>query len=345
MTEQIFVKLLKLKEGQHKGWHVESVDLDENAQKVTVYITYDETVCRCPEPGCGAVCKVHDTRRQECQGLDTYGCKTFLNVGFPRVRCPEHGVQAAKPPFIETGSFFTTAFEKQVIKLCKGAPVKKVAQDLGINWHTVARIKKAEADRLTYLEEQRPAPRPRVLDLGIDETSFQKYHDYLTVLTDGGSGRVLDVLPGRDAGALKQWFSTQCKYDFSGLRSVSMDMAPPYIKAVRESFPQADQIICYDRFHVAQLFSRALDAVRRKESARFNRAGSENPLAKTRFDWLRNNERTDNRTARRRRFHALRRGALKNTKTAKVWELKEQASRLWERAKGRDARGEWKRLL
>jgi transposase len=123
-----------------------------------------------------------------------------------------------------------------------------------------------------------------------------------------------------------------------------MDMAAPYIRAVRDSFPNAGRILCFDRFHVAQLFGRALDAVRRKESACFSRAGKGNPLARTRFDWLRNNGRTDNRTARRRRFHALRRGALKNSRTARAWEIKEAASRLWDRTKGKDAVEEWKRL-
>ena len=81
-----------------------------------------------------------------------------------------------------------------------------------------------------------------------------------------------------------------------------MDMAKPYIKAVREAFVNADELICYDRFHVAQLFNRALDAVRRRESAAFGRRGGGNPLIQTRFDWLRNSGRTDNRASR---WHGL----------------------------------------
>jgi transposase len=153
---------------------------------------------------------------------------------------------------------------------------------------------------------------------------------------------VLAAIEGRDANAVKEWVATQTVADFSELRSISMEMAPPYIKAMRESFPHADQIICYDRFHVAQLFSLAVDAIRRKESAAFERRRGENPLARTRFDWLRNNGKADNRKKRRRQFMPLTELPLL---TAKAWRLKEYAAKLWGYVREGNAEKAWKRLL
>jgi len=164
-----------------------------------------------------------------------------------------------------------------------------------------------------------------VKNIAIDETSFQKRHNYSTIVTDADRGTVLAVLPERDADTVVGFFQNQQFSDFSKLQSIAMDMAPPYIKAIRDFFPQADSLICFDRFHVAQLFNRALDTVRRRESARYRKG--ENPFVRTRFDWLRNSGKTDNRTSRRRRFLALTRQAFQ---TSKAWRLKEQASRMWD---------------
>jgi transposase len=212
-----------------------------------------------------------------------------------------------------------------------------------LHWYAVQGIKDRVYER--RLRGQRGKEPEKVEYAFVDDKSTSKGHNGVTIVGNAKTGKVLAVIPGMKAESLTGWFATQRVADFSGLRSISMDMAPAYIKAVRDAFPHAEELICFDRFHVAQLFSRALDAVRREESAYYNRAGKGNPFAKTRFEWLRNNERADNRKARRRRFHALRRGALKNTQTARVWELKEAASRLWDISKGRDASYGWARLL
>ena len=44
-----------------------------------------------------------------------------------------------------------------------------------------------------------------------------------------------------------------------------MDMWDPFILAVRNCVPDADEKICFDRFHVAQHFGEALDKVRLQE--------------------------------------------------------------------------------
>ena len=332
--EQFYERRLRLE----AGWHVERVEQNDEARQITVEIDYDETVLRCPV--CKAAAKAHDKQRKAVRHFDTCEDETWLEVFFPRVRCPEHGIQTVNPPFAAAGSRFTKGFENRVIVLCKGASVKKVAKDLGLNWNVVAGIKDRAYGRGKKKKALKPLPKPKRLHL--DEISVSKGHDCFTIVSDGGTGNVLAVLDGRDAETLKSFFATQQIADFSELESISMDMAPPYIRAVRDSFPNAGRLICFDRFHVARLFNRALDAVRRQEAARLYKAGSENPLVKTRFEWLRNSGLTDNRASRRRKFMPLTKGKYQ---TAKAWKLKEQAARLWKYEREGNAERAWKRLL
>lgn len=49
----------------------------------------------------------------------------------------------------------------------------------------------------------------------------------------------------------------RCLADFRGIKSVSMDMSRAYIKAVKDRFERREEIICFDRFHIAQLLNKA----------------------------------------------------------------------------------------
>jgi len=48
-----------------------------------------------------------------------------------------------------------------------------------------------------------------VENMGIDETSYQKRHEYVTVLLDKDHGKVLGILDDRKAETLKTWLLTQ----------------------------------------------------------------------------------------------------------------------------------------
>jgi transposase len=208
-----------------------------------------------------------------------------------------------------------------------------------IDWHAVEGIKERAFKRGSARRARQAGMKVR--HLAIDEVSYQK-HNYTTVINDVDRGIVLAVLDGRDAEPLINWFKTQWIADFSELKSISMDMAPPYIKAVLEVFPNAHELICYDRFHVAQLFNRAVDTVRKRESAEYKKAGGENPLAGTKFEWLRNSGKADNRASRRREFMPLTRTDLQ---TAQAWELKERAAELWDYQQETAAVKAWNQLV
>jgi transposase len=178
--------------------------------------------------------------------------------------------------------------------------------------------------------------------MGIDETSYQKRHEYTTVLLDKDHDCVIDVLDDRKAETLETWFKTQESVDLSEQKSISMDMWDPYIKAVKETISGAEKKIAFDRFDVSKHFNEALDKVRRREHNAFMKAAGESPLSKSRFQWLINSNRTDNRSSKRKAFLNL---SMLNLQTSMAWRIKETANSLWEYLYMNVAEQAWKKLL
>lgn len=102
-----------------------------------------------------------------------------------------------------------------------------------------------------------------------------------------------------------------------------MDMWPAYITATRQAIEGADEKIVFDRFHVAQYMSRAVDLVRRQEHRTLMREGDQT-LKGSKYQWLRSLSNMN--WHQRRQFAALRTSALK---TARAWAMKEFAATLW----------------
>jgi transposase len=219
----------------------------------------------------------------------------------------------------------------------KDDPISTVANNFGISWD--------EVDGIMSRAVTRGLNRRAMIEttsIGIDETSYQKRHEYVTVVLDKKNDIVIDILDDRKAETLKKWLHTQQIADFKNLESISMDMWDPFIKAVKSHFENADKIIAFDRFHVAQHFGKAVDKVRSEESRAFATSMTDNPLTRSKYQWLTNSERTDNRTTKRKGFLTLTR---LNLKTARAWRIKEAASLLWDYSYMGVAEKEWKSLL
>lgn len=322
--------------GIEDPWEVAAIHRDSKSREVSAKVRYKyEIPFLCPV--CNQVAKLHDHRRRRWRGLDSYNHKTLIEAEVPRVKCDEHGVKQVPVPWAEKGSRFTLEFEMIVLLWLKEDPLSTVAQNFGLSWDEVDGIM-SRAVRRGLERRKKTSP----LNIGVDETSFQKRHEYVSVILDKDEDVIIDILDDRKASTLKNWFSTQEKSDFSRLQSISMDMWDPFINAVKSHFPHAEALIAFDRFHVAQHFGKALDKVRAEEYRTLAAAGGKNPLHRSKYQWLRNSERTDNREKRRRGFLDLTR---LNLKTARAWRIKEAAAMLWNYAYMGVAEKNWKRLL
>ena len=218
----LYAKLL----GIEAPWFVRDVDarLDEN--KVEVVLGFEKDV-RLACPDCGASCGRYDTRTRSWRHLDTMQYRAVLTADVPRVECKEHGVKQVAVPWAGPGSRFTALFESLVIDWLHGTSVTGVAQTLHMSWDEVDGITQPAVERGLKRRESQPLRR-----IGIDETSFQKRHEYVTVVYDVERTRVIEVLNGRKQDDLEKFFWDTPLEHILTLESVSMDMWPAYINAV-----------------------------------------------------------------------------------------------------------------
>jgi transposase len=322
--------------GIESPWEVEEIVRDSTTREVlAIVVMQDQEAMQCPQ--CGHAAPLYDHRTRRWRHLDSCNHKTIIEAAVPRVECKEHGVRQIPVPWAEKNSRFTLELEKAVCLWLKTVPISEVGFMFDLSWDEVAGIQGRAVDR-GLARRKRIKPR----HIGVDETSYQKHHEYVTVILDKRTDIVIDVLNDRKADTLSEWFKNQKMANFKRIQSISMDMWDAYIKAVRDNFDLADGLIVFDRFHVAQHFNKAVDKVRASENRELKEENGKSILAKTKYEWLRNSERTDNRTGGRPQFIPLTRMDLK---TARAWRIKEAASRLWAYSYIAVAVKEWKKLL
>ena len=236
-----------------------------------------ESPLRCPH--CGEACPGYDTRRREWRDLDAWGYKTFLVCNVPRVQCPEHGVVTIQVPWSEGSSRYTALFEAEVIAWVKEASVKAVAGRMRLSWNAVDGImQRAVARGLARRKTE------AVRRLSVDETSFRRRHQYVTVVSNPETGHVLHVPPGRGKDVLMAFYDGMGEKYRAAVESVSMDMWAPYISATLAMIPDALTKIAFDRFHVAKHLGDAVDKVRRAEHRALVKEGN-GILVGTKWQW------------------------------------------------------------
>lgn len=326
--KELYEKLLGLK----APWVVSDVNLQIQESKVTVRVGH-ASLTTFPCPTCGLESPVYDHRPRQWRHLDTCGFVTMIEADVPRIKCKEHGILQTYVPWAESGSRFTALFEALAISWLKVAPVSAVSDRMKISWDEAWGIMKRAVNRGMKRREDLP-----VEELAIDETSFQKHHEYVTVLVNRVTGVVIDILDDRKKTTLKAWLKEN-KALLQEVRSVSMDMWGPFINAVKEVIPDGRNKICFDRFHVASYFGKAVDKVRASEHRMLSKDG-DSSLTKTKHDWLRT--KANGGYKDKRAFLKLTR---LNLKTSRAWRIKEAANGLWSYSYRGVAERNWKALL
>jgi transposase len=327
--EEFYTNLLGIK----GPWKVASIGRDSKSKEVTVIVEYSkDQPYQCPD--CGAEAKLHDHRKRRWRHLDSCNHKTLIEADVPRVNCEVHGVKQLPVSWAEKHSRFTLEFESAVLIWLQEDSIKTVAENFSLSWDQVDRMMTRAVQR-GLKRRKKSSPQ----HIGIDETAFQRRHEYVTVILDKDTDTVIDILDDRKSKTLDKWFAQQEKSDFSRLESITMDMWDPFIAAVKKHFENAYDLIAFDRFHVAGHFAKALNKVR---AAEHRELAAESPLARSKYQWLKNSHNTDNRTKRRKEFMDLTR---MNLKTARAWRIKEAASELWSFRYMAVAERHWKRLL
>ena len=303
--------------GLETPWQVKELELQQAAGVVVVRIERRRgDALNCPE--CGQAMSGYDTVPRRWRHLDTCQFQTILEAEVPRGQCPEHGVRQITVPWAEERSRFTALFERLAIDWMLEAGRSAVARRMGLSWD--------EADGIMQRAVRRGLARrspEEVSHLGVDEKSFQKGHEYVTVVCNATSGTVLYVGDDRKRTSLDAFYTSLTPEQLGAIEAVTMDMWDPYVNSTLAHVPGAEDKIVYDKFHVAQHLGEAVDKVRRAEQKQLKAEGDER-LTGTRYDWLRNPLLFDDEDWQE--FLELRDS---NLRTARAWALKETFMDFW----------------
>lgn len=313
--KRLFETLLGLVE----PWSVERVELHQADEEVHVWVALPKrTRWVCPE--CLDEAPIHDHQERKWRHLDTCQFRTLIHARVPRLSCPTHGVRQIEVPWAEKGSRFTALFEALAIDWMKEASIVAVAKQMRLSWDEAAGIQERAVRRgLARREKEMPE------HIGIDETSFQRRHEYVTVVNDlGVKPRVLFVADDRKRESLDGYWESLTSEQRAGIKAVAMDMWEPYIQSTRTHLPNADQKIVFDKFHVAMHLNQAVDQVRREEHRRLLAEGK-GWLKGTKYDWLRHPA-----SFAREAWVSFRRLKEKAATVARAWAIKEAAMVLWD---------------
>lgn len=248
--------------GLQTPWRVNDISFsgEESGQReLHLYIGF-ERGSRFPDET-GVACPVHDTVEREWQHLNFFEHHCFLHCGVPRIKASDGKVTTVNVPWARPDSGFTLMFEAFAMALIeREMPVNRVAEILGVYPQRVWTVFNH------WVETARQADDPSAItQLGVDETSSRKGHQYVTLGVDLETSRVIHVCEGKGKSTLKdikqQLESKGVHQD--QITQLSMDLSPAFIAGAAESFPHA--AITFDRFHVVKLLNEAMDKVRSAE--------------------------------------------------------------------------------
>lgn len=246
---------------------VAAVDFEDDSASSRAWVRLERSGRRAPRcSGCGrATTKRRDSKIRSWEDLPWAGHPVTLTCRVWRLRCPRCGIRTEQIPFAEPKARITRRLQTRVGLDCQSMATSHAAVRHGVSW---GKARRAEKAFLEHWDRSRPRRRPR--HLGADEIQRGRGQRYWTVLSDLVHGEVIGLARDRTQasleGLLEEFLDARQRV---AIKAVCTDMHRPYVAAVASKLPGAE--IVFDKFHVLQYASRAIDEVRRNE---FFRAGA-----------------------------------------------------------------------
>ena len=229
-------------------------------------------------PGCGSEGLYRDTVVRKVTDVPVVGHPLRLRVRVPRYRCvndrcdrevfAHNTSQLARPGWSTTRRCARYILRRLMIDRMR---VAAVARELGLSWDTVNTIAMDATQTIVAADTTRL---DGVRVIGVDEHrwSHTRRHgedgfvtviiDLTPVLEGTGRARLLDLVPGRSAAALRTWLATQSSTFRDQVQVVAMDGFGGYKTAASDQLPEATAVM--DPFHVVALAGTKLDLCRQR---------------------------------------------------------------------------------
>ncbi|MEP3477827.1 MAG: transposase family protein [Fuerstiella sp.] len=176
--------------GLNDDWGIDSVDLDVAAQTLKLQLEFVGAKVACPD--CGNQCSRKDKAPERSwRHLDAMQFQTVLTARVPRAECDACGVKTISVPWAGKHNRFTLMFEAFAIDVLHASrSVDAASALLGIHWSTAQKLIERAVERGLARRST-----DEVLHAGVDEKSFGKGQDHVTVFdgprwrTSSRSGR------------------------------------------------------------------------------------------------------------------------------------------------------------
>ncbi len=232
--------------------------------------------------GCGRPGRAYDRlEERRFEFVPIWGVMVFLAYRMRRVDCKRCGVTVEMVPWCDGKNQLTTTYRWYLATWAKRLSWSEVGSIFRTSWDSVCRaVEHAVEWGLAHRDLS------EVTALGVDEIAWARGHTYLTLVYDIGSKmkRLLAVAEGRTEASLQCCLDSLGNPALLGVKYVCSDMWRPYLNVIAVSLGQAIHVL--DRFHVMQMFSKALDEIRAEEAKRLVRDGYEPVLKKSRWCFL-----------------------------------------------------------
>jgi len=268
--------------------------------------------------GCGRrTGRVRDVKVRTWDDVPWAEHPVTLRYPLRRLWCRHCGIRTERVGFADPHAQLTRRFRQRIGLDCQSMPTSHAAVRHAISWGTARR---AERAFLKAWDHTRPTHRPK--HLGVDEIHRGKGQQFWTVLSDLVRGEVIGLQKDRREDSLRGLLTEQMDArQRAAVQAVCMDMHRPYLNVVIEVLPRAEAV--FDKFHVLQHASSALDEMRRQEFFRAGPAMREHGRGKR---WLLLRRWKTLRRSKRAELQTL---FAANRRLFKAYVLREQLDRLW----------------
>jgi transposase len=301
------------------GYRVERLEWDADGSRARVRIWIERRGIRgyaCS--GCGRrTWRIRDAKARTWDDLPWAEHPVTLVYRQRRVQCRTCGIRSERVAFADRHARITRRLRQLIGVDCQSMPTSHAAVRHGVSW---SKARRAEKAFLIDWDRTRPKRRPK--HLGADEIHRGKAQQFYTVLSDLVHSEVIGLAKDRTEESLSGLLTTCLDArQRAAVEAVCTDMHQPYLNAVREVLPKAESV--FDKFHVLQHASAALDEVRRQE---FFRAGAVMRAVGRGKRWLLLRRWKTVRGSKRRDLEEL---FAANRRLFKAYVLREQLDRLW----------------
>ncbi len=254
-------EIFKLALNLESPWYIKDVSMErpDKSKSGTISISLDFARGSRFKDSHGVDCPVHDTVSKTWHHLNFFEHTCLIHARVPRIITSEGKVEQVQVSWSRPGSGFTLLLESLAMLYIESEmPMKNAAKLLKIYDTRLSRIFNYWVKRAIANDVQKD-----IVNIGIDETSTKRGHNYVSTVVDMDSKRVLFVTQGKDQSvaekAAKHLENKGCPV--SNIQHISIDMSPAFIHGTIKYFPESK--ITFDKFHIVKLLNEAIDEVRK----------------------------------------------------------------------------------